>query len=520
MLDPRTPRRPVRPLALIVLDGWGLAEPGPGNAITLAKTPRFDAFWTDPTVGRARLDASGPSVGLPEGQMGNSEVGHMNLGAGRIVPQSLGYLSQLIASGAMAHEPAFEAACDAATGRTLHLIGLVSRGGVHSHVDHLLGLVDLAVARGVTRIRVHAFTDGRDAPPDAGLSVMAEVEAHLASVSADARVATVVGRYFAMDRDHRWERTKRAYDAVVDGVGDHVARAGRDAVAAAYARGETDEFVLPTVVVDDDGPTGRIADGDAAILFNFRADRMRQLLSALVTSDASVPFDRRRVQDATIVTAMEIDRTLDVPYLAALPEVHDCLAATLAAHGRTQFHAAETEKYPHVTYFFNAKFEAPFPGETRELVASPKVATYDLAPDMSARPLTEAVVRRLAHADDDLVLVNFANPDMVGHTGDLSATIQAVETTDACLGQVVDAVVRKGGAALVVADHGNAERMMDDLGAPYTAHTTNDVPAMLIGVDVGLRERGILGDVAPTILELMGLPVPAAMTGRSLVSRG
>ena len=504
------------PVALIVLDGFGLAPDGEGNAVARAATPVFDAAWRD--APHTTLQASGPAVGLPEGQMGNSEVGHMNLGAGRVVQQSLSYLTSIIEDGSLARTDAFTDLCDAAEGGTLHLMGLVSDGGVHADLGHLTGLVDLAVAAGVRRIRVHAFTDGRDTAPDGGRGYLATLEAHLAGVEADARIATVVGRYYAMDRDERWERTEEAYRAVVCGEGVHTAASAAEAIDAAYARGETDEFVRATVVVEDGAPVGPIRPGDAALFFNFRADRARQLTRALSDPDFA-GFVRCAEPTVHLATLMPYDDAWPLPALATAPQVERCLADVLAAAGRTQFHAAETEKYPHVTYFFNAKIEAPFPGETRHIEPSPKVATYDLQPEMSAPALTDAVVARLEGHDDDFLLVNYANPDMVGHTGDLAAAIRACEAVDVALGRLLEAVRAKGGVAIVLADHGNAETMIAADGGPHTAHTTNPVPCIVTGAGpVRLREGGVLGDVAPTVLALAGVAAPPEMTGRSLLA--
>lgn len=516
---PRDPADPVgaarRPVALVILDGFGLAEPGPGNAVEAARTPVFDRIRREAPF--ARLEASGPAVGLPEGQMGNSEVGHMNLGAGRVVRQSLAFVQDAIDSGELARNPVLAGLVEAAGGGTLHLMGLVSRGGVHSDLRHVVGLVDAARRLGVRHVRVHAFTDGRDTAPDSGRGFLRELVDALEASGIDARVATVIGRYRAMDRDRRWERTEEAYRAIVRGEAPHRAGSADEAIAAAYERGETDEFVRATVIVDGEGPVGPVRDGDAVLFFNFRADRARQLSHALV-DDAFDGFDRGGRPRIAFASLMPYDATLDAPWLLEMPPVERPLAQVLAEAGRTQYHTAETEKYPHVTYFFNAKVEPPFEGEQRRIVPSPKVATYDLQPEMSAGELTDATVERLRTHDDDFVLINYANPDMVGHTGSIPAAIAACEAVDEGLGRVLEAVREKGGAAIVLADHGNAERMLTEEGTPHTAHTTNPVPCVLVGAgDARLREGGVLGDVAPTILALMGLPQPAEMTGRSLL---
>ena len=507
-----------RPVMLVVLDGFGLAPDGPGNAVARAHTPVFDRIWRD--APHATLEASGRAVGLPPGQMGNSEVGHMNLGAGRVVQQSLSFIQDAIEMGTLSGVPELVSLLDDAKGGTLHLMGLVSRGGVHSDLEHLFGLLDIAAGHGVERIRVHAFTDGRDTAPDSGRGYLAELQRHLDGLEGvDARIATVIGRYYAMDRDRRWDRTEEAFRAVVCGEAPHQADSAAEAIEAAYRRGETDEFVRATTIVDDGAAVGPIRDGDAALFFNFRADRARQLTRAL--ADASFDgFERCATPDLHLVTLMEYDATLPVPFLLELPPVERCLAEVLAEENLPQYHTAETEKYPHVTYFFNAKIESPFAGETRHIVPSPKVATYDLQPEMSAPELTEATVARLRDGDDAFVLINYANPDMVGHTGDLQAAIRACETVDAGLGELLAAVQAKGGVALVIADHGNAETMIAEDGGPHTAHTTHPVPFVVVGADdVTVRSGGVLGDVAPTVLDLLGVRKPDEMTGRSLIER-
>lgn len=511
-----------RPVLLVVLDGFGLAESGPGNAVALAHTPVFDRIWA--TGPHTSLDASGPAVGLPAGQMGNSEVGHLNLGAGRVVPQSLSYVQDRIDDGRLFEEPVLTTLCDevAGDGRTLHLLGLVSDGGVHADLRHLVGLVELARRRGVARVAIHAFTDGRDTAPDGGRGYLAWLERAIADLGSPARIRTVIGRYYAMDRDRRWERTRLAWDAMVHGITEHRAADADAAIAAAYARGETDEFVAPTIVAGADEEAARIEDGDGVLMFNFRADRARQMAHAFLGGPDAVGFERGPVPAVRFASLMQVDATLDAPFALALPEIVEPLAEVVAGAGLTQHHAAETEKYPHVTYFFNAMNETPYPGETRHLVPSPKVATYDLQPEMSAPALAAACAQRLTEANDAFVLVNFANPDMVGHTGVLAAAVLACEAADAALGVVLDALAERGGAALVVADHGNAEQMLTEGGMPHTAHTTNPVPCVLVGGPpaTGLRDGGVLGDVAPTVLDLIGLPQPAAMTGRSLLRRG
>ncbi len=510
-----------RPFLLVVLDGFGLGPQGPGNAVELARTPHFDRLWAN--APRTTLQASGTAVGLPEGQIGNSEVGHMNLGAGRVVMQSLTYIDSQVASGEFHDNAVLNDVMDRSAGNALHLIGLVSRGGVHSDLEHLIALVDVASDRFGGPVYIHAFTDGRDTPPHSGLGYIGELEEHIASEAPHVRIASVIGRYYAMDRDRRWERTKRAYDLMVEGSAPHRAGDARAAIRAAYDRGETDEFIEPTVVTDGAGdPIGTIGDGDGVIFFNFRADRARQLTYALLGDAGWNEFERSRRPAIHFASLMQYDAALPeelAPFAFGLPPLEPSLAQVLAGHGLTQYHTAETEKYAHVTYFFNAKREKPFPGEVHRLIPSPKVPTYDQQPEMSAPELTRATLERIGEGKDDFILVNYANPDMVGHTGVLAAAIRACEASDEGMGALVEAVLERGGIAMVVADHGNAEQMLEPDGSPHTAHTTNPVPCIIVGAgDLKLREGGVLGDVAPTILELMGVEVPAQMTGRSLLA--
>jgi 2,3-bisphosphoglycerate-independent phosphoglycerate mutase len=483
-------------VTLVVLDGWGIAPPGPGNAVELARTPVFDGLAASyPTT---RLDASGPAVGLPEGQMGNSEVGHLTIGSGRILYQDLVRVGRAAAEGSLYENEALSGAFRraGARGGAVHLMGLVSNGGVHSHIDHLRALLELARREGMERRTwIHAFTDGRDVSPHAAA-------ADLASLPAE-RIATVVGRYYAMDRDKRWDRTDRALAAIRDGVGED-AEDPVAAVNASYARGVTDEFVEPVVL------TGRPRldpAKDSAIVFNFRPDRVRQLTERLI--DAGVD----------VVTMTRYRDDFPVPIAFDEQEVPDTLAEVLAAAGLRQLHAAETEKYAHVTYFLNGGVEEPWPAEERILVPSPRdVASYDLKPEMSAEAVAGEVVSRLDAGDIGFCIVNFANPDMVGHTGVIPAVIRAVETVDACLARVVDATHRAGGACLVTADHGNAEKMLEDDGvSPHTAHTSNPVPLVLTQAGMRLRAGGELSDLAPTILDLLDREPPVAMTGASLL---
>ena len=478
-------------VCLVVLDGWALAEPGPGNAVELADTPVFDELWAKHP--HTTLTTHGPAVGLPEGQMGNSEVGHLNLGAGAVVKQDLLRIDESIADGSFFENDALREACRS---DRLHLLGLVSDGGVHSSMDHLKALIELAGRENVSDVVVHAFTDGRDTNPDSGVRHLAEVESW-----GGARVATVTGRYYGMDRDNRWDRTELAFDAIVEGKAQFTAETGEDAVRAAYERGETDEFIKPTLV----GEGGRLGDGDAAIFFNFRPDRARQLTQKL--AEAGVPL--------TTLTEYHEDWDHPVAFPPARPEV--TLASTLAERGEKQLHVAETEKYAHVTYFFNGGEEDEYPGEERRLVDSPRdVPTYDEKPEMSAREAARAFTERWRDDGYTFGIINFANPDMVGHTGVIEAAVRAVETVDQCLGEVVQAVQESGGVCVITADHGNADQMLEPDGSPNTAHSKNPVP-LIVTADVGdLREGGTLADVAPTILALLGEDQPPAMTARGL----
>ena len=485
------------PVALVILDGWGLAGPGPGNAISLAHTPVFDRLWQ--RHDHTELIACGPAVGLPEGQMGNSEVGHLNLGAGAIVKQDLVRIDEAVQDGSLAANAVLQAALRDAP--RVHLIGLASDGGVHSSDRHLRALIAIA-AHAAPEVVVHAFTDGRDVLPTSGAGFLEQVEAWCAE-QGNARVGTVVGRYYAMDRDMRAERTGRARRLLVDGAGDHHAGSAPAAVRAAYERDETDEFVTPTTV----GAEARIRPGDSVLAFNFRPDRMRQMVTAL--SQAGI--DR-----ITTLTEYEEDYDYPVVFPPARPAV--TLAQVIAGAGLGQLHVAETEKYPHVTYFFNGGEEEPYPGEVRELVPSPRdVPTYDHKPEMSAREATDAFARRFAADEPAFAIINFANPDMVGHTGVIPAAVAAVETVDECLGRVLEAVGARGGTCVITADHGNCDHMLEPDGSPNTAHSLNPVPFLVTREGVELGGPGILADVAPTVLQLLGIPKPAAMSGRSLL---
>ena len=492
-------------VCLVVLDGWGLAEPGPGNAVAQADTPVFDELWE--RCPHTTLTAWGPAVGLPEGQMGNSEVGHLNLGAGAVVKQDLLRIDEAVEDGSFFENERLRAECDT---ERLHLLGLVSRGGVHSSMDHLRALIELAGREGVPDVIIHAFTDGRDTLPHSGAGYVAEVESW-----GGARIASVTGRYYAMDRDRRWDRTKLAWDALVHGEAEHHADTGEAAVRAAYERGETDEFILPTMVGDE----GRIRDGDSVIFFNFRPDRARQLTRALGEEDFA-DFDRGEAPSVRLTTLTEYQEDWNYPvaFPPARPKV--TLASLLADNGLRQLHVAETEKYAHVTYFFNGGEEDEYPGEERRLVDSPRdVRTYDEKPEMSAVPATDAFVEAWQEGDFAFAIINFANPDMVGHTGVIPAAVKAVETVDGCLGRVLEAVEGKDGVCVVTADHGNADHMLEEDGSPNTAHSMNPVP-LVVSAGVGeLREDGTLADVAPTIVGLLGLERPEEMTGSSLIQQ-
>jgi 2,3-bisphosphoglycerate-independent phosphoglycerate mutase len=513
------------PLVLIVLDGWGIREDREHNAIKLARTPVYDAL-TERYAG-AQLIASGEHVGLPTGQMGNSEVGHMNMGAGRVVYQDLTRIDKSIRDGDFFENAALAAAMDVAGDgqHALHLVGLVSDGGVHSHQRHLHALIDMAARRRVPRVFVQAITDGRDTSPTGGIRYLADLARSIDSVSGTttARIASVTGRYYAMDRDKRWERTRLAYDAMVEGRAETTSTSALDAVRTSYEAGVTDEFIKPIVIVDADGAAiGPIRDGDAMIVFNFRADRARQITRAIAL-DAFDGFERPHRPRVRTTSMTVHDRTFNLPVAFTPQTFSNNLADVLAAHGRTNLRLAETEKYAHVTYFFNCGREEPYAGEDRILVPSQKVATYDLMPEMSAPGIADNLVADIDSGRHQVVICNFASADMVGHTGRLDAAIAAVETLDGCLGRIMTALQRAGGTAIVTADHGNAEQMWDDeLKAPHTAHTSNPVPVLLCDarfeVSRGRRlNDGALCDVAPTILDLLDIPRAPEMTGTSLI---
>jgi 2,3-bisphosphoglycerate-independent phosphoglycerate mutase len=509
-LPPGPASSPVPRVCLVILDGWGLAEPGPGNAAELADTPVFDELWS--SYPNTQLTACGRSVGLPEGQMGNSEVGHLNLGAGAVVEQDLTRIDEAAESGSLAENDVLREAMT--SGERVHLVGLVSDGGVHSSLEHLGALVRMGAELDVQDLVIHAFTDGRDTLPQSGAGFLETVEGWCREAGAG-RVGSVVGRYFGMDRDKHWDRTQRAYDLLVAGEAPHQAATGAEAVREAYGRDETDEFVEPTLVGEE--ATIR-PERDSVLCFNFRPDRMRQIVRALAEPGLEEIDRRDRPPVECLATMAEYQE--DFPYPVAFPPARPAttLAATLAERGMAQLHVAETEKYAHVTYFFNGGEEEPYAGEERELVPSPRdVPTYDYKPEMSARGVTEALVRHWRADEPRFAIINFANPDMVGHTGSIPAAVTAVETVDTCLGDLVAAVHESGGACVVTADHGNCDHMLEPDGSPNTAHSLNPVPFVVTVGRGALDGPGILADVAPTVLALLAEPQPAEMTGRSLL---
>ncbi len=512
-----------RPLVLIIRDGWGY-NPNPAddkyNAIKCANTPVDDMLMAE--FPNCLIHTSGEDVGLPEGTMGNSEVGHQNIGAGRIVPQESVRISKTIRDGSFFENKEFLNAISFVKKNNgkLHLMGLCSDIGVHSLLDHLYGLLELAKRNDVKDVFIHAFTDGRDSPPDSGAGYVAEIEKKAAEIGAG-RIASVMGRFYAMDRDSRWDRVQKAYECMRTGKGVK-ARSAVEAVAGSYAKEVTDEFIEPTCIVNEDGePVATITDGDAVIFFNFRGDRPREIARAIVDPDFK-EFPRTTRPDIHFVCMTEYDATLPAAVaFPKLPKMKNILAAYWGSLGLKQFRCAETEKYAHVTFFFNDYTEKPFPGEDRQIVPSPRVRTYDLKPEMSAYEVAEVVLERLDSNKYDVVVVNFANPDMVGHTGILSAAVKAAETVDQCVGRILDKVKSLGGCALITADHGNFEKMWDaQENKPHTAHTIGDVPLIVFDErfkGTKLREGGKLADIGPTLLEMMDLPQPEEMTGKSLL---
>ena len=503
------------PALLVIMDGFGLAEPGPGNAISLANTPYLDALLGEAPM--CKLEASGEAVGLPAGQMGNSEVGHLNIGAGRIVHQELSRINMACREGSIRENAVINAALDAAKapGAALHLMGLLSDGGVHSSNEHLYALIEHAAAYGVSDIRIHCFMDGRDVPPASGEGYIEELEQFIAEkgLASVAKIASISGRYYAMDRDKRWERVQKAFDAIV--CAEPCSDISADAfMQASYDSDVTDEFVVPGAL-DARG----VLDGDAVVFFNFRPDRAREITRAIVDADFD-GFVRARAPKVSFVCMTEYDPSIDAPIAFPKTFPENVLADVLSAAGLRQYHIAETEKYAHVTFFLNGGREEPKAGEQRSLIPSPKVATYDLQPQMSEPEVADTLAAAIDADEADVYIVNFANPDMVGHTGVIPAAVAAVEAVDSGVGKVIDAIRRKGGFAFITADHGNCDKMIADDGTPHTAHTTAKVPFIFVdGADTGRvlgDKEGALCDIAPTLLDAMGLPAPAEMTGRSL----
>lgn len=509
-----------KPTVLMILDGYGLNDKREGNAVAEAKTPVMDKLMKEyPFV---KGNASGMAVGLPEGQMGNSEVGHLNMGAGRIVYQELTRITKEIQDGEFFENEALLAACENAkkNDSALHLFGLLSDGGVHSHNTHLYGLLELAKRQGLEKVYVHCFLDGRDTPPASGKGFIEQLEAEMKRLGVG-KIATVMGRYYAMDRDNRWERVELAYNAIVKGVGE----TGTDAAAAvqaSYDAEKTDEFVMPTVILENGVPTATIKDKDSVIFFNFRPDRAREISRAFCCDEFD-GFAREKKLELVYVCFSEYDVTIPNKLVAFHKvSINNTFGEFLAANGKSQARIAETEKYAHVTFFFNGGVEEPNEGEERILVKSPKVPTYDMQPEMSAYEVADRLVEAIKSQKYDVIIINFANPDMVGHTGVEEAAVKAVEAVDECVGKAVEALLSVDGQMFICADHGNAEQLVDyETGAPFTAHTTNQVPFILVNYDkgVGLKEDGCLADIAPTLIEMMGLTQPEEMTGKSLLAK-
>ena len=510
---------PVSPVVLAILDGWGHRESTEANAIATAETPIFDSLQA--VYPHTLINTSGKDVGLPDGQMGNSEVGHLNLGAGRIVPQELVRISDAVEDGSLLDNQVLIDACTKANavGGKLHLIGLCSEGGVHSHLKHLIGLLDLAKSNNVRDVCIHAITDGRDTYTTEGIKALNKIQDSISKIGIG-RIVTISGRYYAMDRDRRWERIEQAYNIMTTN-GSNDGRSASEVLESFYAEEITDEFIPPTRIA-----TGAIEPGDSVIFYNFRPDRARQLTYAFV-DDNFDGFARQKINPLHFVTFTQYDPNAPVEVAFKPQNLTNILGEVIAKHSLRQFRTSETEKYPHVTYFFNGGLEQPFEGEDRELIQSPMVATYDHTPAMSAEAVTDVVCRAVQKKVYSLIVVNYANPDMVGHTGNLPAAIKAIETVDRCLGRVVETVNKAGGTLVITADHGNAEYMRDRDGNPWTAHTTNPVPFILVegearkivghGTEIPLRKDGCLADVAPTLLEILQIPQPAEMTGQSLI---
>ncbi len=522
-------KAPVSPVVLVILDGWGYREATDGNALAVAETPVMDSLWA--AYPSTLIQTSGKAVGLPEGQMGNSEVGHLNIGAGRVVPQELVRISDAVEDGTILENTALLKVCQDvwSRGSKLHLVGLCSDGGVHSHLAHLAGLLKLAKSQGLSDVCIHAITDGRDTQPTEGMEAIQKIQDYIDQIGIG-RIVTLSGRYYAMDRDRRWDRVSKAYQVMTqDSFGDDrdadplatTPLSALEVLKASYEANITDEFVLPTRIAP-----GAVEAGDGLIFFNFRPDRARQLTQAFVDPTFN-SFEREQIQPLSFATFTQYDPSFPVLVAFEPQNLNNILGEVIAKNGLRQFRTAETEKYAHVTYFFNGGLELPFDGEDRELVQSPMVATYDRAPAMSAKEVTDVVIAAIEKRIYSLIVVNYANPDMVGHTGNIEACVQAVETVDRCVGHLIESINKAGGTALITADHGNAEYMRDEAGNPWTAHTTNPVPFILVegeglkipghGTEVALREDGRLADIAPTILDILKLPQPVEMTGTSLL---
>lgn len=504
-----------KPVLLMILDGWGIAPASSSNAAAVAATPCLDKFFAE--YPHTKLEASGGAVGLPDGQMGNSEVGHLNIGAGRIIYQELTRITKAVKDGDFFTNPVLTdvMAKTKAAGKALHLMGLLSDGGVHSHLEHVIALVEMARQQGLEKVYVHAFLDGRDVGPKTAVTYLQQLQEAMRQIGVG-KIATVSGRYYAMDRDKRWERTEKAYRALVLGEGEH-AEDAVSGVERSYAQGITDEFVIPFIVGENDG---RITAGDGIVFFNFRPDRARQMTRALSETEFDGFQRPEGVLPVNFVCMTQYDATIAAPVAFPPQTYEDTLGEVLAKQGLQQLRIAETEKYAHVTFFFNGGVEAPNAGEERILIPSPKVATYDLQPEMSAREVTEALLTELDKDRFDMVILNFANPDMVGHTGVLQAAVKAMETVDECAGRIVAKVLALGGSVCITADHGNLEKMTDETtGQPHTAHTTNPVPFILVSNEEHKLHSGILADIAPTLLELLHIDKPAAMTGSSLMEK-
>ena len=503
--------------ALIILDGFALRDEVKGNAVKQANTPNFDRYWNE--FPHTQLTASGEAVGLPEGQMGNSEVGHLNIGAGRIVYQSLTRVNLAIRDGDFYQIEAFLKAIEhaKANGKALHLFGLLSDGGVHSHIDHLFALLELAKSKDLEDVYVHAFLDGRDVGPQTAGGYIQQTEEKMKELGIG-KIATVSGRYYAMDRDRRWDRVKKAYDAIVNGEGETY-RTAEEVLDASYAQDVYDEFVIPSVIVDENGePVGRVEDGDSIIFYNFRPDRAIQLSLSFTDRDFQ-DFDRGDAvpQNIYFVTLTDYSDDIECSVAFGPTDLVNTVGEVLSKHDLKQLRIAETEKYPHVTYFISGGRHEEFPGEKRILIDSPKVPTYDLKPEMSAYEVTDALLKELDEGNHNAIILNFANPDMVGHSGKLEPTIKAVEAVDECLGKVVDKILELGGTAIITADHGNSDEVVTLDGKPMTAHTTNPVPVIVTKNGCALRDGGILADLAPTLLDLLEIEKPAEMTGESLI---